>query len=371
MMKILRKELFELLDARWGVLLVFILPSLILLLVGGLRIHHDSLRMLVAGRDRVAGSARFEKIVDLLHEVADLDVSERRAFASDPLETIRAGDYDLLLNAEGEDPQSWLLYTAETNRARYARLQATVATIDRAIRDLAEGGDEEDVLSEAFTALAEAGPSRLIAYYPAVRDRVSDLVSRTMGLILCFLPFMLAAPGLIRERQANTLEVLLAAPRIGPGTIALGKTLHVMVVSYFNLLVMLLVTQTFHGLSAKSGLLRMVVFLLPALLSATALGLAASSLARSETQIVIGLALYFLAMTLFSGFLYPLDEAHWAIRAVAHLFPLTFVHRDLASWLIGAGPAPWAGPATLALWLQALVFAGLAAASIRTGLRRL
>ena len=311
--------------------------------MGQLRVRGEPLRVLVAGREAVAEDARFDRVVDLLHEISGLRVDEQNAVAPDPLDTIREGGYDLLLNVEGESATSWLLYTAETSRARYLRLEGLVTAVDRAIRALPDPG----------------------------ADRVSDVGSRTMALILCLLPFMLAAPSLIREREAHTLEPLLAAPGIGPGTVALGKGLYVLAVSLFNLLVMLLVAQTFHSLSAKTGLFRMVLFLLPALLSSIALGFVVSALARSQTQVVIGLALYLVAMTLFSGFLYPLEEAHWVIRAISLLFPLTFVHRDLTAWLIGSGPMPFVAPATLALWLQALALAGAAAAAIRTCLRRL
>ena len=65
-LRIFRKDLFELLDGARGILLVFVLPSVLLLLVGQIQTQTPPLHMLVAGEpsatrvleagiDRVAG----------------------------------------------------------------------------------------------------------------------------------------------------------------------------------------------------------------------------------------------------------------------------------------------------------------------------
>jgi ABC-type multidrug transport system permease subunit len=115
----------------------------------------------------------------------------------------------------------------------------------------------------------------------------------------------------------------------------------------------------------------MVVFLLPALVSAALLGLAVSAVVKSQSQAIIISAVYFLAMTLLSGFLYPLEEASLAIRAMSKLFPLTFVHPNLKGWIVGLEAPGLISADWAALWLQCLIFGALLVLAIRHALRNL
>jgi len=381
-LRVLRKDLLELLDGVRGILLVLVLPAVLLLLVGQLRVQSQPLQMLVAGEATGAEEKEFEAFLQLLEEIAGLEIELRDSPVVDPLETTRHGGFDLLLNIEGDTSRDWVFYTAETNRLRFVSLEQFVAGLDRALRvlELAQGdfGDpgtefdaEIELLKAEIFALSAAASDRLVAYFPRAADRATDVVVRTAALILCFLPFVLAAPSLIREREAHTLEPLLAAPGIGPGAVMAGKALYALVVSLFNWLLMLVLVQSFYSLDVKSGLLQTTLFLLPALLSSALLGLAVSALARSQSQVIIAAALYFLGMTLFSGFLYPIEEASGTIQALSSLFSLTFVHPILTAWMLGAGAAALVSPETAALWAQVLVMGLGAVLAVRRSLRHI
>jgi len=162
----------------------------------------------------------------------------------------------------------------------------------------------------------------------------------------------------------------LAAPGVGPGTLIAGKTLFALAVTFFNFALMLVLTQSFYSLHLKSGVLRMILFLLPAILSSALLGLTISALSKSQAQTVVSSALYFLGLLLLTGFVYPLERASSVIRALAHLFPLTFVKPTLKGWMQGVQPLELREP-SVALWVQCAFFAFLTLLAVRDALRRI
>jgi ABC-type multidrug transport system permease subunit len=364
-LRVFRKDLFELLDGFRGIVLVFVLPSLLILLVGQLQTRTDPLELLVAGRS-TEGPA-FDRFMDLLNEISLLRITTRPEPVVDPLRVLQDERLDLVLNIEGESRDQWRFYTAETHRVRLVSLRQLVAGLDRALR-LDEY--EEDLLTELFV-VGTLRPGRLTSYFPSASDRGPDLVARTLALILCFLPFVLAAPSWIREKQAHTLEVVLAAPSIGPTTVVVGKSLYAVLVTLFDFLLLLVLAQSVYFMQIKAGLAFMVVFLLPALLGSALLGLAISAIAKSHAQTMIVSALYFFGMTLLSGFLYPLGEASTVVRWLAHGFSLTFVQPVLKAWMSGVQPVPVISGTAAALWAQCALFAGLAALAVRHALRRI
>jgi ABC-type multidrug transport system permease subunit len=208
-------------------------------------------------------------------------------------------------------------------------------------------------------------------YYPQAAEHSLDLLPRTIALISCFLPFVLAAPSLIREKEAHTLEILLAAPRIKPGVLFVGKCFFPIVVGLFEFLLMLVLAQPFYHVDVKSGLLQIALFLLPALLSSTLLGLAVSAVANSQPQSMMSSAIYFLALTLLTGFLYPLSQGSALIQGLSKLFPLTFVSPVLNAWMFGAHFSPFLLEAVMWLSFQCVFYGILALLAFLYALRHI
>lgn len=377
-LRICRKDLFELLGDVRGVLFVFVLPSLILLLVGQLQTRNTPLQIQVAGTVDEADRFVYDELMGLLEEISSLEVSSRDVPALDPLAELRSTDLDLLLNLEGSSPNRWLFYTPETDRARLTRVRRIVGGLERALAVISAYGPEEDESREEelerfgweLSALGVFPPPRLVSYYPHASDGATDIILQVFILILCSLPFVLTAPGLFREREAHTLEPLLAAPGVGPGTLIVGKTLFAVVVTFFNFALMLVLAQSFYALHLKSGMLLMILFLLPAILSSALIGLTISALSKSQAQTVVSSAIYFLGLLLLTGFVYPLERASAVIRALAYLFPLTFVKPTLKGWMQGVQPLEL-HESSIALWVQCAVFAFLTLLAVRDALRRI
>lgn len=373
-LRILGKDLFELLDSTRGIVLLLVLPVLLLVLVGQLQFESPPLRMLVAGESESDAKLAAE-MLDLLGEFSLLELTTRPEPEIDPLEAMRTEGFQLLLNLETDSPEGWRLYTAEADRLRLVSLQRLASGLERVLFLMQERLDEETQqeeggeegpsveagqLAREAVALDTLPLSRLLAYYPRAADHTLELVGRTAALILCFLPFVLTAPSLIRERRAHTLEVLLVAPGMSPAALVAGKSLFALTVTIIDFLLMLLVADWVYAIHVKAGAFLLLAYLVPALLAASLLGIVVSSLARTQTQTLIVSGLYFLGMTLLSGFLYPLENASALVRYLSNLFPLTFVRPALHEWWLGAGSPEFLSVSTGTLWVLCLLF-GLAA----------
>ena len=277
------------------------------------------------------------------------------------------------------------MYTAEDSRPRLASIRQFVAGLERALRviegwarERRRNPDDPELLSEQTArwatelgALGSFTPRQLLAYYPTALDRTTDFAAGTLVLIVCFLPFVLAAPSFVRELESHTLEVLLAAPGIGGRAVLLGKWLFVAVVCMVELLLLMVVIQSVYGIQIKPGFVAMLGLFLPAVLATALMGLSFSILARAQAQVGMASALYFLAITLLTGFLLPLEEASILIRSLSQLFPLTPVLPVFKAWAVGADPGGDYLGALGLLVTQCVGYGALALGALRYSIKRI
>jgi len=380
--RIFRQDLIQLLDGFHGLVLVFILPTLLLGLVGQLSVQAPPFQIRISGTP--AGDERevYDELIALLGDISTVEFHTREQLALDPLSELKDGGLDLLINLEGDRPREWVLYTAANSRPTLASVRQLASGLERAMRvieawaDARDPEEVEDLADETLRwgtelgALGSFTPRQLLAYYPAALDRTTDLAAGTLVLIICFLPFVLAAPAFIREREAHTLEVMLAAPGIGGRAVLAGKWLFVVAVTVVELLLLMVVVQSVYGIQIKPGFLGMMGLILPAILATTLLGLAVSMLVRTQAQVGMASALYFLALTLLTGFLLPLDASSVLIRGLSQLFPLTAVMPVFKAWTFGAGPGSAYVSALGLLLAQCLVYGTVAFGALRYAMRR-
>ena len=346
-LRILLKDLYLNLGFRSAVLALG-LPVLLVLLVGQLQVRDAPVRVLIAGQPEADSDRTFQALRDVLGQAGMLKVTEQEAPAPDPLAALRTGGFDLLLNVEGNTSDQWLVYTAVLEKNRLALVQQVAAGLERFLLVVeaeaeaeAEPKKPSDPSEQRLTELSALGVlslRRAFNYFPQATDGSSDLLSHTLALIVCFVPFMLTAPGLVRERADRTLETLLAAPQVTGDSLVAGSCAAAVILTLFEFVLSIVLVQSIYGIHVKEGFLRITLLLLPALAASALLGLAVSATVRSQIQSALFSAVYFIALALFTGLFFPLDEASTVIRALSYFLPVTFVHPLLQSWMAGAPP---------------------------------
>ncbi|MGE5218161.1 MAG: ABC transporter permease [Chloroflexota bacterium] len=189
-------------------------------------------------------------------------------------------------------------------------------------------------------------------------------VPRTIGLITVFIAFVIAVRNFSREVTYRTLHVLLSAPIGGWRTIITAKLTASTWLATMIFLLLLLSSRSIFGITPKAELMAHLGIQVVAILTSVCLGIIAALAARTQSQVFVSMAVYFLGLVLLSGFLFPLETAAPIVRVASILSPLTFSNPILERWLFyGASIRPFAHEA-IALGLQLAVAIMLLFASI-------
>jgi len=338
---IMRKEFIQMTRDRRTMVISFIIPILMLFLLG---------------------SAATNDVRNVPAVVFDQDHSKA---ARDLMEAYRTADYfnfaDEVDSAQalqqlidGGQAKAGLIIPPDYGRRIASGEPAQVAfVID---------GSDPTVASTALSAAVLVGQSKSTAVLRAeldargqasasgspieVRTQVwynPDLVSAyfmipgLMGTILLQLAVMLTASSIVSERERGTIEQLIITP-IRSWELIVGKVTPYVFLAFFNMLEVLVVgTVMFHvPMNGSLGLL----LLMSALFLATALGIGLfiSTIAKTQQEAQMLGALIQLPSFFLAGFFFPIAAMPPFLQAVSYLVPLRyFLTIVRAIMLKGAG----------------------------------
>ena len=149
------------------------------------------------------------------------------------------------------------------------------------------------------------------------------MVPAIIGLILTFIGTIVTSIGLVREREAGTLEQLAVMP-IKPGTVILGKIAPYFLMASIDMVVvtvlgMLLFDVPFNG--------NVLVFALGAaifLFAVLGIGVFISTISQTAGQAIQSAFFVLMPQILLSGMIFPLDAMAAGVRWIGYILPLTY-----------------------------------------------
>lgn len=201
---------------------------------------------------------------------------------------------------------------------------------------------------------------------PATGQPLFDpLGARLMGLFPMILMFIITSVSTLRERTSGTMERLMASP-LRRSDVVLGYA------SAFGLVAIvqgtLLVVFTVYALGleiagATSALV--LVIALDALLG-TALGLAASSLARTEFQAVQMMPAVLLPQLLIAGLFMPREDMPRALELISDALPMSYSIDAINDLVAGDTAGIWPEVAILAAFIAGALALGVVTLRRRT-----
>lgn len=149
------------------------------------------------------------------------------------------------------------------------------------------------------------------------------MVPGLIGLIMAFIGTIVTSIGLVREREAGTLEQLAVMP-LRPAAILIGK-----IAPYFLLALIDLVIITILGVFVFDVPFRgsLVLFALAALIFlfvVLGLGILVSSVSQTTGQAIQLALLTMMPQVLLSGIIFPLALMATPVRVIGYLLPLTW-----------------------------------------------
>jgi len=209
------------------------------------------------------------------------------------------------------------------------------------------------VAQTADAALGRAGDQVAvdILYNPDL-ETSWVMVPALVGLILTFIGTIITSIGLVRERQAGTLEQLAVMP-FRPSDVIVGKIAPYFILASIDMLLVTLLGVWIFGIPFNGSpwlfALGGAIFLFVVL----GIGVLVSTVSQTQGQAIQTAILILMPQILLSGFIFPLQAMAPAIRWIGYCLPLTyFVKISQGVMLRGSDLA--------ALWLPFTVLTGMA-----------
>ncbi len=192
------------------------------------------------------------------------------------------------------------------------------------------------------TATTASDASVQVLYNPQLKTSYV-MIPGLAGVILVFVGTVITSLGVVRERQAGTLEQLAVMP-LRPSDVYLGKIMPYFAVAVADLAIVLAVGVAifrvpFNGSAAVFGL-GALLFVFVTL----GLGVLISSVSQTQGQAIQLAIMTLLPQVLLSGLIFPLSSIVVGVRWIAYLLPLTYFTEISRGVMLRAEPiaALWA-----------------------------
>ena len=286
------KEFRQLRRDRRTLAMMIVMPVLLLVVFGyAASFDVTSVRADVYG----AGA---EQIEGKLPPIFDVQTVDATAGASQAEETLRDGEVPVVFVADGQRLEVYIdgsqIFIATATKAAMAQV-AQQAPVDIRTEVLFNPGLETSAV----------------------------MVPGLAGMILLFIGTILTSLGVVRERQAGTLEQLAVMP-LRPRDVFLGKVAPYFVVSTVDLVIIviagvLIFDVPFNG-SVWLLLLGAVLFMFVTL----GIGVLISSVSQNQGQAIQLALMTLLPQILLSGLIFPLYAMPVGVRWIGYLLPLTY-----------------------------------------------
>ncbi|MGE4422341.1 MAG: ribosome-associated ATPase/putative transporter RbbA [Pseudodesulfovibrio sp.] len=160
-------------------------------------------------------------------------------------------------------------------------------------------------------------------YNPEIKSIIA-MVPKVIPLLLVFIPSMLTALGVVREKEMGSILNVYTTP-VTKFEFLVGKQLPYIVLSLINFAFMFLLAVTLFRVPFTGSLPTLVLGALVYVVATTGLGLLASTLTSSQVAAIAGTAIFTLLPAIqFSGLIDPVSTLEGAGRLVGSLYPTTY-----------------------------------------------
>lgn len=153
-----------------------------------------------------------------------------------------------------------------------------------------------------------------------------NIVPGLIGVILTFSTLIIITMSITKEREAGTMENLLAMP-VRPAEVMLGKIVPYIGLGYVQVVLILAVSALAFQVPMRGSIALLLLALGVFIAGNLALGITFSTLARTQQQAMQMAQFTLLPSMMLSGFMFPFQGMPAWARTVGEFLPLTHVLR--------------------------------------------
>jgi len=308
-----------------------------------LDLSHDEITQKLT--DKIVSSDFFRKTEDLL-SYNDID----RVFKKGKTKAVIVFERDLgsKLMKEGKASVSIITDGSEPNVATLIT-NYTFAIINDFNRDMNRTAGNNSILIQ---------PEVKMLYNPELKSHFM-FVPGVITLILILICALMTSVTITREKEFGTMEVLLVSP-LKPIQIILGKVAPYFLLSFLNVIVILVMSWLVFGLPVKGSLALLLVLTMLYILMSLSLGILISTVSKTMQQAMfisfIGLML---PTILLSGFIYPIENMPKIYDYVSIIVPPRYFIIIIKNIMIKGTGIMFIWKETLILLLMTALFIGV------------
>jgi ABC-2 type transport system permease protein len=200
-------------------------------------------------------------------------------------------------------------------------------------------------------------PEVEVLFNPELKTSVV-MVPGLMGLVLVFVGTVITSLGVVKERQAGTLEQLAVMP-FRPRDVIAGKVLPYFAVAAFDMTLIVLAGLWLFDIPFRGSVLTFALAAALFLLVTLGVGVLISTVSENQGQAVMLAIMTLLPQFLLSGLIFPVEAMAAGVRWLAYVLPLKYFIEISRGVLIRGTPA-----GALLLPLGMLAVLGLAVFSL-------
>jgi ABC-2 type transport system permease protein len=201
-------------------------------------------------------------------------------------------------------------------------------------------------------------PEVRMFYNPSLKSQ-NMFVPGVITLIMILICALMTSITITREKEFGTMEVLLVSP-LKPLHIILGKVIPYFILSFLDVILILLLSWLVFALPVKGSLILLLAESMLYILMSLSLGILISTVSKTMQQaIFISLVGMMLPTILLSGFIFPIENMPKIYGWVSSILPPRYFIIIIKNIMIKGTGFLYVWKETLILILFTLVFIGL------------
>ncbi|WP_372635236.1 ABC transporter permease [Fodinibius sp.] len=199
-------------------------------------------------------------------------------------------------------------------------------------------------------------------------ESVNLFVPGLMAVILMLISTLMTSISISREKEMGNMEILLVSP-LHPSQIIIGKVLPYLVLSFINVLTVLLMAQWVFDVPFRGSYSLFMAESLLFIFAALALGVLISTKADDQqTAMMVSLAGLLLPTVLLSGFIFPIASMPQILQWISNLIPARWFLVIVRSIMLKDSSLLFLWKETLVLLVMTLGFIVLSVRSFKVRL---
>ncbi len=202
------------------------------------------------------------------------------------------------------------------------------------------------------------GIETTMLYNPELKS-VYMFVPGVITVLLMLVSAMMTSISITREKELGTMEAILVSP-LKPAHIIIGKVTPYILLSFINLVSILLLAFFVFGMPVKGSLVLLLAESLLFIIMALAMGILISTVSHSQQQAML-LSMFGLMLPtiLLSGFIFPVENMPLVLQYLSDIMPSKWFIIIVKNIMLKGVGFSYFWKETLIIFLMTLFFIGM------------